>query len=668
MTAKRRILVTTALPYANGPLHLGHMVEHIQCDIWVRFQRMRGHECLFVCAEDAHGTPIMLAARDQGITPEELISRVADEHRKDFDDFGISFDNYHSTHSEENRVLMEGIYAELDRKGHIERRKIVQAYDEKEQMFLPDRYVRGTCPNPDCGAVDQYGDSCEVCGATYSPAEMKDAISVVSGTKPVERESEHLFFRLGHFETLLRDWTKRLQESVRRKLDEWFDSGLQDWDISRDAPYFGFQVPGQPDHYFYVWLDAPVGYMASFRNYCDRTGADFDAYWAADSEAELYHFIGKDIVYFHCLFWPAVLHGAGYRTPTSVNVHGFLTVNGQKMSKRRRTFITARQYLEKLSPEYLRYYYAAKLGPGVDDIDLSFEDFVQRVNADVVGKLVNIASRCAGFISRNFDGRLADSLPEPGLYDRFAAAGETIAALYESREYSRAMRDIMALADEANRYIDEHKPWQAIREAGREAEVHAVCTQGLNLYRALAIYLKPVLPEVAAASEALFGGRSWAWADAGQPLLGAPVEKFRPIIRRIEMKQVESLVPDSEKDSTVKEKKDEGKDNTIDIDQFLATELKVARIDKAEFVDGADKLLRLELDLGGETRTVFAGIRSAYDPATLVGRLTVVVANLAPRKMRFGTSEGMVLAAGPGGKDIFLVSPDNGASPGMRVR
>ncbi|MDH3646211.1 MAG: methionine--tRNA ligase [Gammaproteobacteria bacterium] len=665
MEKSRKILVSTALPYANGSLHIGHMVEHIQSDIWVRFQRLRGHQCISVCADDAHGTPIMLAARDEGITPEELIARFYAEHRRDFDDFNISFDNYHSTHSDENRELVEHIYRMLDKNGHIDRKSIVQAYDEKEGMFLPDRYVRGTCPNPDCGAADQYGDSCEVCGSTYNPADLKDAISVISGTKPVERKSEHLFFRLASFETMLRGWVGRLQEGIARKLDEWFDSGLRDWDISRDAPYFGFEVPGLPKHYFYVWLDAPVGYMASFKNLCDRTdGLDFDTYWKPDSDAEVYHFIGKDIVYFHCLFWPAVLHGAGFRVPTSVFAHGFLTINGQKMSKRRRTFITARQYLDNLSPEYLRYYYAAKLGPGIDDIDMNIEDFVQRVNSDVVGKLVNIASRCAGFISKQFDGKLAPKLPEPDLYQLFADAGDRLAELYESREYSRAMREIMALADQANRYIDEHKPWQAIKDPARHAEVHGVCTQGLNFYRALIIYLKPVLPGIASASEDFFNSPPLNWDDVSAPLLATSLQRFKPLIQRIDIKKVEAML------LTPSESKPEQRSvkNEIDIDQFLNVELRVARIVKAQAVEGADKLLELQLDLGDEKRSVFAGIRSAYQPEDLQDRLTVVVANLKPRKMRFGISEGMVLAAGPGGEDIFLISPDTGAKPGMRVR
>ncbi|NNF60248.1 MAG: methionine--tRNA ligase [Gammaproteobacteria bacterium] len=668
MSENRRILVTTALPYANGSLHLGHMVEHIQCDIWVRFQRLRGHQCIFVCADDAHGTPIMLAARDEGITPEQLIARFFAEHQRDFDDFGISFDNYHTTHSDENRELMENIFRTLDQNGHIDRRTIVQAYDEKEGMFLPDRYVRGTCPN--CDTPDQFGDSCESCGATYSPAELKDAVSVISGTAPVERESEHLFFRLADFSPMLRQWVGTLHDSVARKLEEWFDAGLQDWDISRDAPYFGFAVPGLPDHYFYVWLDAPVGYMASFKNLCDRTPElEFDDFWAPGSDTEVYHFIGKDIVYFHCLFWPAVLRGAGFRIPSSVYVHGFLTVNGQKMSKRRRTFITARQYLDNLSPEYLRYYYAAKLGSGVDDIDLNLEDFVQRVNSDVVGKLVNIASRCAGFISRKFDGRLAEQLPAPELFEQFAAAGDEIAALYEAREYSRAMRRIMTLADVANRYIDEHKPWQAIKDQTRQQEVHAVCTQGMNLYRTLIVYLKPVLPDIAAASEELFASAPLTWADAGTPLLDAPVNKFKPIIRRMDLEQVEKMLSTETDDvPAAKSAPVEKQDGDISIDQFLEVDLRVAKIVSAELVDGADKLLRLQLDIGDGQRTVFAGIRTAYEPHQLEGRLTVVVANLKPRKMRFGTSEGMVLAAGPGDSEIFLVSPDSGATPGMRVR
>ncbi|NNF67097.1 MAG: methionine--tRNA ligase, partial [Gammaproteobacteria bacterium] len=606
-----------------------------------------------------------LAARDEGITPEELIARFFAEHTRDFKDFNISFDNYHTTHSDENRELMEKIYRALDDKGHIVRRTIVQAYDDKEGMFLPDRYVRGTCPNKDCGAEDQYGDSCEVCGSTYGPADLINPVSVISGTKPVERESEHLFFRLNDFEPMLRGWVDRLQEGVARKLNEWFDSGLQDWDISRDAPYFGFEVPGLPEHYFYVWLDAPVGYMASFKHLCEqRDDLDFDEFWSADSNTELYHFIGKDIFYFHCLFWPAVLHGAGYRMPSNVFVHGFLTVNGQKMSKRRNTFITARQYLDNLSPEYLRYYYAAKLGPGIDDIDLNLEDFVQRVNSDVVGKLVNIASRCAGFINKQFDGRLAQDLPEPGLYQEFADAGERLAELYEKREFSRAMREIMALADQANRYIDEHKPWQALKDPARQAEVHGVCTQGLNFYRALMIYLKPVLPGIAESSEQFFNSDPWSWADVANPLLGEPLQPFKALIQRMDIKKVEKMLekPAADEAAPVEDK------NEINIDQFLNVELRIARIVKAEHVDGADKLLRLSLDLGDQQRTVFAGIRSAYDPADLENRLTVVVANLKPRKMRFGVSEGMVLAAGSGGDEIFLVSPDSGATPGMRVR
>ncbi|NND58699.1 MAG: methionine--tRNA ligase [Gammaproteobacteria bacterium] len=666
MSNQRKILVTSALPYASGPLHLGHIVEFVQTDIWVRFQRLRGHQCIYVCADDAHGTPIMLSAREQGISPEELVAGFLESHTTDLAGFDISFDNFHSTHSTENTELVQGIFHKLDAAGHIARRTIVQAYDEKEGMFLPDRYVRGTCPN--CGTEDQYGDSCESCGATYAPAELRDAVSVISGTKPVERESEHLFFRLENFEIMLRDWVTRLPDGVQRKLEEWFESGLQDWDISRDPPYFGIEVPGLPDHYFYVWLDAPVGYMASFKNLCERRDdLDFDEFWKPDSEAEVYHFIGKDIVYFHCLFWPAVLQGAGYRTPTSVFVHGFLQINGQKMSKRRKTFVTARQYLDKLSGEYLRYYYAAKLGAGVEDMDLNLDDFVQRVNADVVGKLVNIASRCAGFITRQFDGRLAQQLPDLPLYTRFADASERIAGLYEGREFSRAMREIMSLADEANRYIDEHKPWQAIKDPANRDAVHGVCTQGLNLFRALMIYLKPVLPGIAAASEEFLNAGEFRWDDVATPLLGSEIRKFKPLIRRIEAKQAQAILdvptePEPDKPAA------EAADKHISIDQFLEIDLRVARVIEASYVDGADKLLQLTLDAGEEKRTVFAGIRSAYEPEQLRDRLVIVVANLAPRKMRFGVSEGMVLAAGPGGEDIFLVSPDSNAKPGMRVR
>jgi len=685
---RRTILVTSALPYANGAPHLGHMVEHVQTDIWVRFQRLRGHDCLFVCASDAHGTPIMLKARQEGITPEALIERVGAEQRRDFAGFDISFDNFHTTHSPENREVTEGIYRRLVEGGHIRRETIRQAYDEQAGMFLPDRYVRGTCPR--CGALDQYGDSCESCGATYTPAELVDPVSVVSGTPPVQRDSEHLFFRLGDFEPMLREWTGsgRLQPAVTAKLEEWFEAGLRDWDISRDAPYFGFEIPGEPGKYFYVWLDAPIGYLGSFLQYCRRTGLDFDRYWRPGSDAEVHHFIGKDIVYFHTLFWPAVLHGAGYRPPTSVHVHGFLTVNGQKMSKSRGTFITANDWLQHLPAEYLRYFYASRLGPGVEDLDLNLDDFVSKVNSDLVGKLVNIASRCAGFITRGSAGRLADRLPDPDLHQSFLAAADSLAEAYEGRDLARVVREVMALADRANLYIDQHKPWLMAKDPARAAEVQGVCTQGLELFRLLMIYLKPIVPRLASGAEAFLGLADLRWDAIPVSLAGGTIGTYQPLATRVDPAAIQALLA-----AAAESLKPAGPPTAaappaapaaatapatapaaapaaapIGIDDFARVDLRVARIVEAGAVDGADKLLRLVVDLGTERRTVFAGIRQAYAPEQLVGRLTVVVANLAPRKMRFGTSEGMVLAAGPGGSDIFLLAPDAGAQPGMKVK
>ncbi len=697
----RTILVTSALPYANGAPHLGHMVEYIQTDIWVRYQRMRGHDCLYVCATDAHGTPIMLKARQDGVAPEELIARISELQKQDFADFDISFDNFHTTHSAENRELTSEVYRRLSSAGHIRRETIRQAYDEQAKMFLPDRYVRGTCPR--CGTLDQYGDSCESCGATYTPADLKDAVSVVSGTAPVQRDSEHLFFKLGDFEEMLRDWTGsgRLQPAVTAKLGEWFSAGLRDWDISRDEPYFGFEIPGETGKYFYVWLDAPIGYLGSFLQYCRRTGLDFDRYWNPDSDAEVYHFIGKDIVYFHTLFWPAVLQGAGFRPPTSVFVHGFLTVDGQKMSKSRGTFIAARSWLDHLPAEYLRYYFAARLGSGVEDLDLSLDDFVAKLNSDVVGKLVNIASRCSGFIARGSEGRLAARLPEPGLYAAFVAAGERVGEAYEGRDYAAVVREVMQLADRANLYIDQQKPWLMARDPARAAEVQGVCTQGINLFRVLVAYLKPIMPRLAAGAERFLGLASQSWDDVARPLLGTTIAAYEPLATRVDTAAVSALLTASAEDlkatgvpaeaasgaaaatasggtttaatgpalvSAPTAASDGPRLPNASIDDFGRIDLRIARIEAAEFVDGADKLLRLTVDLGGERRTVFAGIRQAYAPEALVGRLTVVVANLEPRKMRFGVSEGMVLAAGPGGKDIFLLSPDTGAEPGMKVK
>ena len=681
-SARRRILVTSALPYANGPIHLGHLVEYIQTDIWSRFQKMRGHHCLYVCADDAHGTPIMLRAQNEGISPEELIARISTEHQADFAGFHIGFDNYHSTHSDENRQLASLIYRRLRDGGHIHSRTITQAYDPEKEMFLPDRFIKGSCPK--CGAEDQYGDSCEVCGATYSPTDLKNPVSAISGATPIEKDSEHYFFRLADFEGMLRYWIKgeELQPEISHKLQEWFESGLQDWDISRDAPYFGFEIPDAPGKFFYVWLDAPIGYMASFKNLCDRDDKlSFDDYWRKDSQAELYHFIGKDIAYFHTLFWPAMLAGSGFRAPSGVFCHGFLTVNGLKMSKSRGTFIMARSYLDHLNPEYLRYYFAAKLSDGIDDIDLSLEDFQQRVNSDLVGKVVNIASRCAGFINKRFDGRLDSQLPEPALHREFVEAGNSIAELYEKRQFNQAMRQIMALADRANQYIDEKKPWVLAKEEGKEAEVQAVCSMGLNLFTILIAYLKPVLPETARQAEAFLRIAPLTWNNYSVPLTSHSIDTFKPLMTRVEQEKIDAMLADAKPDlaptgkpvAAAKPAQAGQLDKdpvspTIEYDDFAKIDLRIARIVKAEHVEGADKLLQLTLDLGGETRNVFAGIKSAYSPEQLEGRLTVMVANLAPRKMRFGLSEGMVLAAGPGGKELFILGPDEGAEPGMRVK
>jgi len=673
---KRQILVTSALPYANGAMHLGHMLEYIQTDIWARFQRSQGHECYFAWADDAHGTPVMLWARSEGKPPEELIDMMNEEHKTDFRDFGISYDNYSSTHSEYNRQQVNQIYHRLNEGGYIERRNIKQSYDEKEGMFLPDRFIRGTCPK--CGTEDQYGDSCESCGSTYSPTDLIDPRSAVSGSTPVLRESEHYFVRLSDFEQPLKEWmaSGALQPEIANKMQEWFTDGLRDWDISRDAPYFGFRIPGTEDKYFYVWVDAPIGYMASFRELCEREGLDFDAWWEPDSSAEVYHFIGKDIVYFHTLFWPAMLMGAGLRVPTAVYAHGFLTVDGAKMSKSRGTFIRARTYLEHLHPDYLRYYFAAKLGPGTADINLNLEDFVNRVNSDVVGKVVNIASRCAGFIQRKFDGSLSATLPQPGLYDSFIGQRSAIAADFEGRNYQSAIRRIMALADDANRYIDDEKPWQKIKQEGMEDHVQAVCTQGINLFRVLITYLAPVLPFTSDKASAFLGHSVQQWDVLDQPLLGVKVEPFKPLLTRIDPVRIAAMVEDSKDslqapaaaDSTLPGQPEvEEIAAEITIDDFMKVDLRIALITAVEAIPEADKLLKLTLDIGGETRTVFAGIKSAYDPAELVGRHTVMVANLKPRKMRFGTSEGMVLAAGPGGSDLYVLQPDEGATPGMRV-
>jgi methionyl-tRNA synthetase len=685
----RRILVTSALPYANGPLHLGHIIEAVQTDVWVRFQKLRGHECRYVCAEDTHGTPIMIKAQAEGITPETLIARVAAEHRADYQGFLIGHDRFHSTHSPENRHFTDLMFGRLKAAGHISQRSVRQAYDEQAGMFLPDRFVRGSCPR--CKATDQYGDSCEACGATYTPADLIDPRSTLSGTTPVWRESEHLFFALGRFEAMLREWVASgsLQESVRAKLTEWFEAGLQDWDISRDAPYFGFEIPGHPGKYFYVWFDAPIGYLGSLKSLCDAQGLDLDDFLKVDSDIELHHFIGKDISYFHTLFWPAVLHGSGFRKPTAVHVHGFLTIDGQKMSKSRGTFVTAKRYLERLPPEPLRYYFAAKLGPGVDDIDLALGDLTARVNSDLVGKLVNIASRCAGFVAKG-GGTLARDLPDPALYADFTAAAPRIAALYEGRDYAQAMREIMALADRANQYVDAHKPWALAKDPAKADDVLAVATQGINLFRVLMLYLAPVLPEMACKAARFLGAPLASWEEIALPLLGTALAPYEPLAQRLDPKMVAELVDTpapapapapaatstptastvaatAGKAAQLKTTAVTAAPGVVTIDDFAKLDLRIAQVVEASDVEGSDKLLRLTLDLGGTRRNVFSGIRGSYTAASLVGRKVVLVANLAPRKMRFGVSEGMVLCASGADDRVYLLSPDEGAVGGMSV-
>ncbi|WP_041246337.1 methionine--tRNA ligase [Brumicola nitratireducens] len=691
---KRRILVTSALPYANGSIHLGHLLEHIQTDIWARFQRMRGHECYSVCADDAHGTPVMLKAQELGITPEQMVERTRTEHHQDLIDFHVDYNNYYVTHSEENKELCELVYNRLDEAGYISKRVISQLYDPEKEMFLPDRFIKGDCPS--CGAKNQNGDNCDVCSATYDPTEVINPRSVVSGATPILRDSEHYFFDLPKFESMLKGWIRSgaIQNEMANKLEEWFEKGLQQWDISRDAPYFGFEIPNAPGKFFYVWVDAPVGYMASFKNFCESNGIDDAPFWATNTDTELYHFIGKDITYFHCLFWPAMLEGAGFRKPTGVNIHGFVTVNGAKMSKSTGTFIKARTYLQHLNPEYLRYYFASKLNDSVTDIDLNFEDFVLKVNSDLVGKVVNIASRCAGFITKRFDGKLSDNIEAPELLAEFQNASETIAGYIEARHYHKAMRDIMALADKANQYIDTQAPWVTVKDESKQTLTHDVCSMGIHLFRILVVYLTPVMPKLSEQAQA-FLNDEFTWASAQELKLGQPINKFKALLQRVEMDKVNAIIEDSKDNlglpkadtpKTDSKKSAKAKDvnvvvddglsplerdpiaETISFEDFAKIDLRVARIAKAEHVEKADKLLRLELDLGGETKQVFAGIKSAYQPEDLVGKMTVMVANLAPRKMRFGMSEGMVLAAGPGGSDLFILEPHDGAKPGMKVK
>ncbi|MGF1785554.1 methionine--tRNA ligase [Photobacterium swingsii] len=676
----RKILVTCALPYANGSIHLGHMLEHVQADIWVRYQRLRGNEVHFICADDAHGTPIMLKAQQMGVEPEQMIAEVSKEHQADFAGFDIDFSNYHSTHSDENRELASFVYTQLKEKGFITSRTISQLFDPEKEMFLPDRFVKGSCPK--CKAEDQYGDNCDNCGETYSPTDLINPKSAVSGATPIMKDSEHFFFDLPQFEDMLKAWTKSgaLQDETSNKMQEWFESGLQQWDISRDAPYFGFEIPGETGKFFYVWLDAPIGYMGSFKNLCDkRDDLDFDEFWKKDSTTELYHFIGKDIVYFHSLFWPAMLDGADLRKPNNVFVHGYVTVNGAKMSKSKGTFIKAGTYLQHLDPECLRYYYAAKLNSRIDDLDLNLEDFTQRVNSDVVNKIVNLASRNAGFIAKRFEGKLSANFAEPELYAEFAAAADRIAELYETREFSRAIREITALADKANQYVDEKAPWVVAKQEGKDQELQEICSVGINLFRVLMTYLKPVMPKLAERTEG-FLNETLTWEGVAQPLTDHEVTKFKALFNRIDPKHVEAMVDASKEDAAAEQAAkaqaeaaakgpldDEPIEAEIEFDDFAKVDMRIAKIVSCEEVPKANKLLKFQLDIGGEMRQVFSGIKSAYTPEELVGKHTVMVANLKPRKMKFGMSEGMILAAGPGGKDLWILEPHEGAQPGMRV-
>ncbi|WP_434025986.1 methionine--tRNA ligase [[Pseudomonas] boreopolis] len=685
----RTALVTTALPYANGPLHLGHLVGYIQADIWVRARRLNGDRTWFVCADDTHGTPIMLAAEKAGVTPEAFIAGIKASHERDFAAFGVAFDHYDSTNSPVNRELTEQFYLKLEQAGHVARRSVAQFYDPAKGMFLPDRYIKGICPN--CGSPDQYGDNCEVCGATYAPTDLKEPKSAISGATPEIRDSEHFFFEVGHFEGFLRDWLAGdvALPGVKAKLKEWLDAegGLRAWDISRDAPYFGFEIPGQPGKYFYVWLDAPIGYLCSFKTLCASIGEDFESHLRAGTATELHHFIGKDIVNFHGLFWPAVLHGTGHRAPTRLHVNGYLTVDGAKMSKSRGTFVMARTYLDVgLEPEALRYYFAAKSSGGVDDLDLNLGDFVARVNADLVGKFVNLASRCAGFIGKRFDGRLAAALPDPAQYDRFAAALAPIREAYERSDPAAAIRQTMALADEANKYIDEAKPWVIAKQDGADAELQAVCTQGLNLFRILAAALKPILPRTTAEAEAFLSAPVTSWQDLDRPLAGGhAIQPYAALFTRIDPKLIDAMT-EASKDTlaaapaaapaknaepkAAPAAKQEEAGQYIGIDDFAKLDLRIGKVLACEFVEGSDKLLRFELDAGElGKRQIFSGIRASYgEPDRLVGRNVVFIANLAPRKMRFGVSEGMILSAGFDGGALALLDADSGAQPGMPVR
>lgn len=687
MTTKRKMLVTSALPYANGNIHLGHMVEHIQTDVWVRFQKMRGHECHYVCADDTHGTPVMLAAQKKGISPEDMIAQVREEHLADFLGFGIGYDNYYTTHSEENRELSSQIYLALKDNGKIVSRTIEQLFDPEKNMFLPDRFVKGECPS--CHAKDQYGDNCEVCGATYNPTELINPFSAISGATPVLRESEHFFFRLGECEDYLKEWTQgsteladgrvqpHLQAEALNKMNEWIEGGLQDWDISRDAPYFGFEIPGVKDKYFYVWLDAPIGYLAAFKNLCARTGVDFDSFLKPDTDTEMYHFIGKDILYFHALFSPATLKFSGLRAPTGVFAHGFLTVDGQKMSKSRGTFITAKSYLDEgLNPEWMRYYIAAKLNSRIEDIDLNLQDFIARVNSDLVGKYINIASRAAGFVHKRFEGKLSD-VSSSELIQKLQATSETLANSYEEREYAKALREVMALTDVVNEYVDANKPWELAKQEGQEARLQQVCSELINAFRILTVYLSPVLPKLAASVAEFLNTAAFTWADSTNTLLADhTINKYNHLMQRIEPEQVDKLIENNKQASEAAEAKAanaadyEPVAENCTFDDFMKVDLRVAKVLNCEKVEGSSKLLKFQLDLGFEERTIFSGIAASYpEPEKLIGRMVVVVANFAARKMaKFGMSEGMITsAANKDHSQLFLLDVDSGAQPGMKI-
>jgi len=667
------MLVTMALPYANGQLHLGHLVEAIQADIWVRFQKLQQNTCYFISGDDAHGTPIMLSAEKLHKKPEDYIQLIHEQRKKDYKNFHVDLDIYGTTHSTENQRFVELIYKKLNDHQAIFKKEIEQYFDTQKNIFLPDRFIKGTCPK--CKTKDQYGDACEACGTTYSPMDLIDPLSVLSQTKPVIKKTEHYFFDLPKFAEKLKKWTlnESLQSEVINKLEEWFSVGLQPWDISRDAPYFGFKIPGEDDKYFYVWLDAPIGYIAIFKQLCELKNINFAEYWKENSRNELYHFIGKDVMYFHTLFWPAMLMGAEFRTPTAVFIHGFLTVDGQKMSKSRGTFIEAQDYLKQLNPEYLRYYYAAKLSDRLEDIDLNLDDFMQRINSDLVGKVINIASRCAMFINKYFNNILADTCIISDLFDEFVSTGETIALYYEKREYSKAVREIMQLADRANQYIDDQKPWTLIKQSGHEKQVQEICSAGLNLFLLLMTYLKPILPETAKNVEQFMNIGEITWEESKAPLVNHTILTFTPLLQRITPEQIDILRKASPREEPMTESNPSNPAfdplfPEITIEDFAKIDLRIAKIIAAESVEGAEKLLKLTVDIGFEKRQIFAGIKSAYNPDDLIGKLTVVVANLASRKMRFGVSEGMVLAAGPGGKDLWILEPHPGAQPGMRVK